>query len=175
MNPDTPAITTIQQAILTIRDQKVMLDRDLAVLYGVSTKRLNEQVKRNRDRFPGDFMFRLTKAEKEQVVAICDHLGALRYSRTNPFAFTEHGAVMVASILSTPQAVQTSILVVRAFVHFRALALTHKELTQRIEVLEKKFDRKFSVIFQTLRHLIETPQPTRKPIGFRQKPIDHEE
>lgn len=92
-------LEAIEQRIIIIRGHKVMLDMDLATVYGVSTKRLNEQVKRNRDRFPDDFMFQLTENEKTEVVAICDHLKRLKFSPTLPYAFTEHGAVMLASVL----------------------------------------------------------------------------
>src|SRR5438552_16891680 len=106
----------IERLIYIIRGQKVMLDVELAALFGVSTKRLNEQVKRNRSRFPLDFMFRLTPQEKNEVVAICDHLQSLKFSSTLPHAFTEHGALMLASVLNTRRAVEVSLFVVRAFV-----------------------------------------------------------
>ena len=99
---------------------------DLAELYGVSTKRLNEQVKRNRDRFPGDFMFRLTAKEKAEVVANCDHLTKLKFSPNEPFAFTEHGAIMAANILNSKRAIDMGLLVVRAFVKLRQLLSTVK-------------------------------------------------
>src|SRR3990172_1168859 len=106
----------IENWILLIRGQKVMLDADLAALYGVTTKRLNEQVKRNRGRFPEDFMFQLTEREKGEVVANCDHLKRLKFSPNLPYAFTEHGAIMLATVLNSPVAVQTSIQIVKAFV-----------------------------------------------------------
>lgn len=99
----------IIKSILLIRGKKVMLDVDLAEVYGVKTKRLNEQIKRNIDRFPEDFMFQLTQKEKNKVVAFCDHLGKLKYSKVNPFAFTEYGAIMIASVLNSPEAIHTSI------------------------------------------------------------------
>ena len=104
----------IQTAILPLRDQRVILDADLARLYGVSTKRLNEQVKRNLDRFPSDFVFQLTPSEKAEVVANCDHLARLKFSPQRPYAFTEHGAIMAANVLNSSQAVQASVMVVRA-------------------------------------------------------------
>ena len=100
----------IEGKIFAIRGEKVMLDADLAALYGVTTKRLNEQVKSNRDRFPEDFMFQLTGKEKEEVVAVCDHLKKLKYSASLPYAFTEHGAIMLASVLNSPVAVRASII-----------------------------------------------------------------
>jgi hypothetical protein len=109
----------IAQRILWVRERKVILDADLAELYGTQTKRLNEQVKRNRGRFPDDFLFQLTAREKSEVVANCDHLDRLKYSPRLPYAFTEHGALMVAAVLNTPRAVDVSIYVVRAFVKLR--------------------------------------------------------
>ncbi|MEP6793538.1 MAG: ORF6N domain-containing protein [Saprospiraceae bacterium] len=159
----------IQNSILNIRDQKVMLDRDLAELYGVETKRLNEQVKRNLKRFPIDFMFQLTTEEKSGVVANCDHLQVLKFSHTNPYAFTEHGAVMLASILSTDLAVQTSVLVVRAFVELRKLLSTNEALAKKINNLEMKYDGQFDLVYKALKQLIEKPKPARKQIGFKRK------
>ena len=118
----------INRAILIIRKHKVMLDTDLANIYGVKTGRLNEQVKRNKDRFPIDFMFQLTDKEKHKVVANCDHLEKLKFSRTNPYAFTEHGAIMLASVLNTQTAIETSVLIVRAFVKLREILSSHKEI-----------------------------------------------
>jgi len=114
-------IERVQDRILLVRGQKVIIDADLAVLYGVNTKRLNEQVKRNRKRFPQDFVFQLSESEKDEVVANCDHLERLKYSPSTPYAFTEHGALMAATVLKTEQAVQVSVYVVRAFVQLRRL------------------------------------------------------
>jgi ORF6N domain len=130
----------IERAILLIRGKKVMLDADLAALYGVTTKRLNEQVKRNRDRFPDDFMFQITEEEKEKVVANCDHLKKLKFSPSLPYAFTEHGAVMLASILNSAVAVEVSIQVVRTFNRLREYVAHHKALAQKLDALEKKYD-----------------------------------
>ena len=105
---------SVAQRILSIRGVRVMLDADLAELYAVPTKRLNEQVKRNLERFPVDFMFQLTPTEKKQVVANCDHLSRLKYSPHLPYAFTEHGAIMAAAVLNSPRAVEVSVFVVRA-------------------------------------------------------------
>jgi ORF6N domain len=160
----------IQGSILNIRGQKVMIDRDLAELYGVETRRLNEQVKRNIDRFPNDFMFQLTREEKDEVVANCDHLLSLKFSKTNPYAFTEHGAIMLASILNTTLAVETSILVVRAFIQLRKLLSTNEEVARKINELEQKYDSKFSVVFKAIKQLIDKPNPERRQIGFIKKP-----
>lgn len=159
----------IQGSILNIRGQKVMIDRDLAKLYGVETRRLNEQVKRNIDRFPNDFMFQLSKEEKDEVVANCDHLLSLKFSKTNPYAFTEHGAIMLASILNTTLAVETSILVVRAFIQLRKLLSTNEEVARKINELEQRYDSKFSVVFKALKQLIDKPNPERRQIGFLKK------
>lgn len=167
--PIIPA-DTIGQWIFVIRGQKVMLDTDLARVYGVTTKRLNEQVKRNRERFPKDFMFQLTMEEKKQVVANCDHLFRLKFSPALPYAFTEHGAVMLASVLNSPVAVQASIQVVRAFVRLREILATHKELAHKLEALERKYDSQFKVVFDAIRNLMEpTPVPPNRRIGFLYK------
>lgn len=157
----------IERRILLIRGRKVMLDVDLARLYGVSTKRLNEQVKRNRDRFPADFMFRLSRKEKTHVVANCDHLQKLKYSPTMPFAFSEHGAVMLASILNSQIAIQASVQIVRAFLRLREMLGEHKELARRLDDLEKKYDAQFRVVFDAIRELMTPPAKPRRRIGFR--------
>ena len=158
----------IERAILLIRGHRVMLDTDLAAIYGVSTKRLNEQVRRNRTRFPEDFMFQLNAEEKEYVVANCDHLRRLKFSPHLPYVFTEHGAVMLASVLNSPIAVQASIQVVRAFIRLREVLLAHKELAKKLEILEKKYDVQFRVVFDAIRQLMEPPEKeTKRPrIGF---------
>lgn len=163
------SLETIERRILTIRGQKVMLDADLADIYGVVTKRLNEQVRRNYDRFPKDFMFQLTKEEKDEVVANCDHLKKLKFSPTLPYAFTEHGAVMLATVLNTPIAVQTSILVVRAFIKLREMIISHKELARKIDEMEKKYDAQFKVVFEAIRQLMSPPQKPIRKIGFRRE------
>jgi len=173
MKPKTQAIVPaerIESCILLIRSHKVMLDSDLAQLYGVTTKRLNEQVKRNRDRFPADFMFRLRVKEKKEVVAICDHLRRLKFSRALPFAFTEHGAIMAASVLNTPRAIEASVHVVRTFVKLREVLRTHKDLARKLGELEEQIkghDREITALFQAIRQLMEPAQRSGKQIGFR--------
>jgi len=162
-------IGQIEERILLIRGQRVMLDADLAGLYGTTTKRLNEQVKRNRGRFPEDFMFQLTKKEKAEVVAICDHLAKLKFSPVLPNAFTEHGAIMVASVLNTKRAMQVSVFVVRAFVKLREMLSTHKELAHKLAVLERKLqshDESIRSLVVAIRQLMATPEPKKRPIGF---------
>lgn len=143
----------IERSILLIHGEKVMLDVDLATIYGVTTKRLNEQVKRNRKRFPGDFMFQLTKSEKTKVVANCDHLKRLKFSPKLPYAFTEHGAIMLATILNSPIAVQASIEVVRAFVRLRKMLVSNADMARKIAVLEKKYDSQFKVVFDARKNV----------------------
>ena len=159
----------IERAILFIRGQKVMLDADLAEIYGVTTKRLNEQVRRNIGRFPSDFMFHLSEAEKAQVVANCDHLARLRFSPYLPFAFTEHGALMLANVLNSKRAVQASVQVIRAFIRVRQMLASHADLARKLEALEKKYDAQFRVVFDAIRQLINHPEPQRRAIGFQVK------
>ena len=143
----------IERAIFVIRGQKVMLDADLAELYGVLTKVLNQAVKRNKERFPIDFMFQLTKEEKDEVVTNCDHLKRLKFSPTLPHAFTEHGAIMLATILNSPIAVQASIQVVRAFVRLRQMLASNADLARKLDTLERKYDAQFKVVFDAIRQL----------------------
>jgi phage regulator Rha-like protein len=153
-----------------------MIDADLAALYGTSTKRLNQQIKRNAGRFPGDFVFQLNGAERDEVVANCDHLGRLKFSPTMPFAFTEHGALMAASVLNTKRAVEVSLYVVRAFVQLREALATHKELARRLDELESRLERKLTThdraiagILEAIRQLMAPFEPAKKRrIGFVQ-------
>jgi hypothetical protein len=157
----------IERRILLIRGQKMMLDADLAELYGVTTKRLNEQVKRNVQRFPSDFMFTLTKEESKILrsqFATSSSWGGRRY---NPLAFTEHGALMLASVLNSPQAVEASIFVVRAFVKLREMLASHRDLARRLDAMEKKYDAKFKVVFDAIRELMSPPAKLSRKIGFR--------
>ena len=161
---------SIETKILTIRGQKAMLDADLAELYGVETRALNQAVKRNIERFPEDFMFQLTAAEKAEVVTNCDHLAKLKFSPSLPYAFTEHGAIMAASVLNSPRAVEISVHVVRAFVHLRELVSGHKELAQKLNQLERKVgahDRAIAELINAIRELMTPAEPKKKrPIGF---------
>ena len=144
-----------------------MMDRDLAELYNVSTKRLNEQVKRNNERFPEDFMFKLAKNEKDELVAKCDRFKTLKHSSSLPNVFTEHGALMLANVLKSHIAMEISILVVRAFIQIREILSTHAELQRKIDSMEKKYDAKFQVVFTAIKKLMEPPpdKPKRR-IGF---------
>ncbi len=157
----------IEGRILLIRGQKVMLDADLAELYGVPTKRLNEQVKRNQHRFPPDFMFQLTRPEKAEVVANCDHLRRLKFSPTLPSAFTEHGALMLASVLGSQRAVEVSVFIIRAFVKLQQVLSSHRDLARRADEIEKKYDSHFKVVFDAIRELMKPRKKPCRRIGFR--------
>jgi hypothetical protein len=156
----------IERSILLIRGDKVMLDSDLADLYGIPTKALNQAMKRNKERFPSDFMFQLTKAEKTEVVTNCDHLRKLKFSPALPYAFTEHGAIMLANVLKSKRAIEASIQIVRAFVRLRQILASHVELARKLDALEKKYDAKFRVVFDAIRQLMKPPEAERRRIGF---------
>jgi len=161
----------IQQRILLIRGVKVMIDADLAEAYSVPTRRLNEQVRRNLDRFPEDFMFQLTAEEKAEVIANCDHLEKLKFSKALPLVFTEHGAIMAASVLNSPKAVEVSVFVVRAFVQLRETIAGHKELARKIAKLERKLgdhDEQIMVLVEAIKQLMDPkPPPKTRRIGFQ--------
>lgn len=168
MDSEVVELDSIERRIIHMRGTRVIIDADLATMYGVSTKRLNEQVRRNIDRFPADFMFQLTSSEKSKVVAICDHLAQLRYTPAFPLAFTEHGAIMAASVLNSTQAVEVSILVVRAFVRMRQMIGMVSDLAERMDELESRYDDQFKAVFQAIRSLMEPApvEPPRQVIGF---------
>jgi hypothetical protein len=156
----------IERQILLIRGQKVMLDADLAGLYGVTTKRLNEQVKRNRDRFPEDFMLVLTKQETEILrsqIATSSWWGGRRY---NPLAFTEQGVAMLSSVLRSQRAVQVNIAIMRAFVKLREMLASNRDLARRLDEMENKYDAQFKVVFDAIRELRKPPEKPRRRIGF---------
>jgi len=164
------SLELVASRIFEIRGKKVMIDRDLALLYGVPTKRLNEQVKRNIRRFPADFMFQLTRAEKEELVAICDRFNTMKHTTTLPYAFTEQGVAMLSSVLNSERAIQVNILIMRAFTKLREILLTHKDLALKIEALERKFtdhDEKIKAIFDAIKQLLEPiPEEAKRRIGF---------
>ena len=162
------ATESVARRILQMRGHRVMPDADLAEMYGVTTKRLNEQVKRNIDRFPADFMFQLSQEEKTEVVAICDHLAKLKYSRALPYAFTEHGALMLDNVLKSDRAVAVSLLVVRTFVQLREMLSSNKELAAKLLELERKVsghDQAIAGLIDAIRQLMKQPAGGR-PIGF---------
>jgi len=177
------SVEQIESRIFLIRGQKVMLDQDLAELYGVETKRFNEQVRRNSERFPEDFMFQLTAEEfanlrsqfdtsslRSQIATSNNPVGtpAGRGGRRHlPYAFTEHGAIMAASVLNSPRAVETSVQVVRAFVRLRQMLSSNAELSRKLATLEKKYDIQFRAVFEAIRELMTPLEPRKKrPIGF---------
>lgn len=163
------ATDRIERSILLIRGHRVMLDADLAELYGVSTRALNQAVKRNRSRFPSDFMFRLTKIEKEEVITNCDHLQKLKFSPAFPNAFTEHGAIMLASVLNSQKAIAASIYVVRVFVRLREMLGTHKALARKITELESRIeshDEHIRALFDAIRQLMVPSEKKKRRIGF---------
>lgn len=177
--PKSIAVEVIATRIMEIRGKKVMLDRDLAKLYGVKVKRLKEQVKRNIKRFPGDFMFQLSW---EEVESLRSHFATLndaspvdsmrgKHVKYLPYVFTEQGVAMLSSILNSERAIQVNIMVMRAFVKLKELLLTHKDLAIKIEALERQYaghDEKIKLIFEAIKQLIEPPPaPQKPPIGFR--------
>jgi ORF6N domain len=164
---------TIERQILVLRGHRVMLDRDLAEIYGVKLKRLNEQVKRNRGRFPDDFMFQLTLEEGKLVILSRSQIATLKRGENvkyRPHVFTEHGAVMLANVLRSPVAVRASIQVVRAFVNLQRMLATHEDLARKVEAIERrvgKHDGELQDVLRILRTLLEPPPvPPKRRIGF---------
>lgn len=169
-----PSTEHIARSILVLRAQRVLLDAELAALYGVTTKRLNEQVRRNRERFPADFRFQLTAAEhaalRSQIATLKPGRG--QHRKYLPYAFTEHGAIMAATVLNSPRAVEMSIYVVRAFVKLRELLASNSELARRLDELEARIEKKLAThdeaiaaMLSAIRQLMN-PAPKRRPIGF---------
>jgi len=174
-------IESIQQKIYFIRGEKVMFDRDLAVLYGVETKALNRAVKRNKDRFPSDFMFQLNKSESGMFLRyqfgtsnndnILESKGlSLRKGRGGqrymPYVFTEQGVAMLSSVLNSERAIRVNIQIMRTFTKLRKILATHKELREKIERMEKKYDKKFRAIFEAIGLLLREDEKPKKRIGF---------
>ena len=165
----------ISRKIYFLRKTRVMLDSDLAQLYGVTTSNLNQAVRRNYNRFPKDFMFQLTKKDAEVLrsqfaISNKEGRGGRRYF---PYAFTEHGVAMLSSILHSDRAVQVNIAIMRAFLQLRAMLATHEDLRRKIAEMEKRYDSKFHAVFATLRQMLETPIPAKRHIGFhsRTRPV----
>jgi hypothetical protein len=157
----------IEKCILLLRGQKVILDKDLAALYGVSTKNLNKAVSRNLDRFPDDFMFQL---DLQEVINLKFQFGTSSWGGTRklPRAFTEQGVAMLSSVLNSKRAVQVNIEIMRAFVKLRELLASHKDLAFKLAEMEKKYDSQFKVVFDAIRELMTPIEPPSKPrIGFR--------
>ena len=159
-------INRVESRILLVRGHKVMLDADLAELYGVPTKRLNEAVRRNATRFPEDFMFQITAEEAENLrsqIATSSLWGGRRYL---PLAFTEQGVSMLSSVLNSERAIQVNVAIMRAFVRIRKLLTSHKDLARKLEALEGKYDAQFKVVFDAIRALMDPPKVQRRKIGF---------
>jgi len=161
-------LAKIESAILLLRGQKVMLDRDLAALYGVETRVLNQAVRRNIRRFPPDFMFELTRQEVMRISQIVTSSRSLKFSK-RVHAFTEQGVAMLSSVLNSERAIQVNILIMRTFLRLRRLLATHEDLARKLKELERKYDRKFAVVFEAIRELMAPPDPARKQIGFHVK------
>ena len=182
-------VRRIERKILLLRGEKVMLDRDLAELYGVETKVLNQAVKRNLERFPSDFMFQLSKEEaalipRSQIVTLDDETGEIasknvRNPRSQivtlesgqnlkyrPYAFTEQGVGMLSGVLSSPRAVQTHVAIIRAFVQLRQMLASNAGLARKLESLEKKYDAKFRIVFDAIREMMDAKKKPRREIGF---------
>ena len=158
---------SIEQKILLIRGHRVMFDRDLAMLYGVSTKALNQAVKRNSERFPEDFMPQLTKHEMKNwrsqfVTSNSSKMGL----RRRPYAFSENGVAMLSSVLRSPAAIQANIRIMRTFTYLREMAQSQKKIWEKIEAMERNYDKQFKIVFDALRQLLEPPVKSKKPIGF---------
>jgi hypothetical protein len=168
---DLISIEKIEKAIYFIRGEKVMLDRDLASLYNVSTGALNQAVRRNRDRFPVDFMFQLTSAEVAELNLSQIVIGSEKHRdpRLRPYAFTEQGVAMLSSVLRSKRAIVVNIEIMRAFVKLRQLLVSNTEFAHRLDELESKYDKQFKIVFAAIRQLIAKPVRDRKEIGFRSR------
>jgi len=162
-------VEQVEQMIFLLRGQKVMVDADLAALYGVPTKVLNQAVTRNKRRFPSDFMFRLTKEERHELVTNCDRLQRLKHSSVFPRAFTEQGVSMLSTVLNSDRAIQVNIEIMRAFVRLRQMLTAHKDLARKLSALEKKYDDQFKIVFEAIAELMTPPDKPKRKIGFQIK------
>ena len=159
----------IENKIFLIRGHKVILDRDLAELYGVETKYLNRQVRRNLERFPEGFMLRLNLKEKNELVTICHRFKVLKHSSSLPYAFTEHGVLMLANVLKSDRAVKISILIVQTFIKLREFVAAHKELGRKLKELEERigrYDEQIQDLFDAIRQLMKEDGKPKRAIGF---------
>ena len=162
-------VESIQAKIIVLRGEKVMLDRDLAELYGVETKNLKRAVRRNMGRFPADFMYQLTKLESDSLRSQFGTLKRGEHSKYHPMAFTEQGVAMLSSVLNSKRAIEVNILIMRAFVKLRQMSATHKDLLRKIEEMEKKYDLQFQAVFEAIKQLMAPPDQPKKRIGFEVK------
>ncbi len=159
-------IEVIEQKILLIGGRKVMLDSDLAALYGVTTKRLNEQVRRNLKRFPADFMYQLSQEEFDSLRSHFATSSSWGGRRTRPYVFTEQGIAMLSGVLNSDRAIEVNIQIMRTFVKLREIMLTHKDLARKLKDLEKKYDGQFQIVFEAIRQIIQVEEKPKKKIGF---------
>ena len=162
-------VERIEKAILLVRKQKVLLDADLAALYGVETRVLVQAVKRNLERFPEDFMFQLSREEtdflRSQIVTL--KMGRGQHRKYLPYVFTEQGVAMLSSVLRSSRAIQVNIEIMRAFIRLRQMLASHAELARKFDALEKKYDAQFKEVFEAIRQLMAPPEPKQRAIGFR--------
>ena len=167
------SIERIEKAIYLLRGEKVMLDRDLAELYQVKTKALNQAIRRNADRFPADFMFQLSEKEVAELNRSQIVTGSEKHRdpRFRPYAFTEQGVAMLSSVLRSERAIIVNIEIMRAFVKLRQMLASNAELSRRLDELESKYDKQFKVVFDAIRQLMATPTRGRKEIGFRLRSV----
>src|SRR6266446_1249506 len=166
MNKELIVIRQVAKVIRVIRGEKVLLDFDLAPLYGVTTGNLNKAMRRNRERFPSDFMFQLTAAEAESLIFQFGRAKGRGGRRHRPYAFTEQGVAMLSSVLNSERAVQVNIAIMRTFVQLRRLMDSNADLARKIESLEKKYDEKFATVFAAIKQLIAPTESAKKRIGF---------
>ncbi len=164
-------IEVIEHKILLIRGEKVMLDNDLAKLYGVETKRLTRAVRRNIDRFPKDFMFRLNLQEQQNLRCQFGTLGWGAYAKYPPLVFTEQGVAMLSSVLNSERAIAVNIQIMRTFTKLRRMLMDNKALKEKVEALESKYDKQFKIVFDVIKELLEPPpEPSSKQFGFKPNP-----
>jgi phage regulator Rha-like protein len=166
---DIVPVERIVNKIYEIRKKKVMLDGDLAALYGVQTKVLKQAVRRNIKRFPDDFMFELTKEENQALRSQNVTLKRGQHSKYLPFAFTEQGVAMLSSVLNSDRAIQVNIQIMRAFTQLRQMLLTHDDLKRKIEAMERKYDQRFRIVFDAIKQLLDTESRPKRKIGFKVK------
>jgi len=162
----------VENRIFLIRGKKVMIDRDLAELYGIETKQLKRAVKRNINRFPSDFMFELTNDENKLLRCQFGTLKKGQHSKYMPFAFTEQGVAMLSSVINSGRSIEVNILIMRAFVKLREMLSTHKELSKKLDSLEKKYDEQFRIVFDVIRALMTEDEKPKRKIGFKTKDIN---
>ncbi len=160
-------IENIASQVLFVRSEKVLLDFHLAKLYEVETRALKQQIRRNIERFPEDFMFQLTKPEWQELITNCDNLSQFKFSPSLPFALTEQGIAMLSSVLRSKKAIEVNIAIMRTFVQLRKLMSTNEELANKIERLETKYDEQFQIVFNAIKKLIHQENKPRKEIGYK--------